>query len=182
MRKLDVFWIAIIVLLLFISDCEGRKTVVEKEIVRDTIQVVRVDTLVREKEVPIYVKRTVFKTDVQYIDTTSCPLVDTVGYRDTVFIDNNYYIWYLAKVAGAMEEIDIGIYDKRPDSLFTKTVTNTIIDTQYKYRNGWYLGGSVNTSSDITMGVARQWNKNWLQLGYDFNSKGLRVGYYWKFQ
>ena len=177
MRRIDILWMVIIIILIVANKYNSAKNVTIERIVTDTVEVVRIDSFFIEKEVPIEVVRTIEKPTFIYRDVEN---KKSNLFIDTTFIQDDFFMFYSAYVDGTLNSINLGYYDNCPDSIVTNTITKTIINTDFVSRNKLYLGGSVNNQSSVTLGAAYQWKKNWLQLGYDFNSKGVRIGYYHK--
>ena len=116
----------------------GRKRAVETVINKtDTVTVVTVDTLIREK--PIYVNR-------YFRDTILVAVTDTVRLRDTTFLqlpkEHRLYIdsMYRAVVSGYQPSLDsIEIYQR----CYTKIVTNT-------FKPRWSVG--IQAGYGVTRG------------------------------
>lgn len=116
----------------------GRKRAVETVVNKtDTVTVVTVDTLIREK--PIYVNR-------YFRDTILVAVTDTVRLRDTTFVqlpkEHRLYVdsMYRAVVSGYQPSLDsIEVYQKN----YTKIVTNTL-------RPRWSVG--IQAGYGVTRG------------------------------
>ena len=118
----------------FVGRKRAAETVVNKT---DTVTVVTVDTLIREK--PIYVNR-------YFRDTILVAVTDTVRLRDTTFIqlpkEHRLYVdsMYRAVVSGYLPSLDsIEVYQK----CYTKIVTNTV-------RPRWSVG--IQAGYGVTRG------------------------------
>lgn len=111
------------------------------EVVRDTVEVVRVDTIVQEKPVAVYYR---------IVDTMRVPVrvCDTIRVRDSVFIelpmeqafyqDSSYRAW----VSGYRPALDsIEVYQK------TKVVT--ITETVQEPRKRWGFGVTAGYGASI---------------------------------
>lgn len=178
MRRIDfVYWGIIILLIFMMNRCKNEKSVYVTKTLWDTVKLVVHDTVVIQKEKPIYRTKTIYRPEIRYVDSSK--FISNV-YKDTAVLDLNHYIYYEAFVNGVMNQIELGLYDNRPDSLFTRTVYETITETNYIEKNAWYVGGSVNLDSDVTLGAAYKWKRNFVELGYDFGVQGPRIGYYYQ--
>lgn len=181
-RRIDFIWAGIVIFLLFLTQCKKGETIYKTE--RDTIQTVLQDTLIIEKEVPTVRIDTVYQVKYKtkwrdrFVDKKTNERLPENIYMDTLWFDMNYYIHSRARVDGFMQQLELGLYDNRPDSMFTKLTTNTITETKYISPRGFYIGGTVNFDSQVAPGVAYLWKKNFVSVGYNLGIKGPQVGYY----
>lgn len=117
------------------------------EVVRDTVEVVRVDTIVVEKPVAVYHR---------IVDTMRVPVrvFDTITVRDSVFIelpreqafyqDGTYRAW----VSGYRPALDsIEVYQKTK----TVTITERIVEESGRWGIGVSAGYAVSVSQERQM-------------------------------
>ena len=180
MKNQTLIGVAIVaVIITTLWTCEKSPEIIERT-VHDTVTIVKDSIIIKEKEVPIYVHDTVYQPTVVYRDTSSTGEVTSV-YQDTSHIEENFYLFYTANVAGSLNWINMGYYDNRPDSVEIRTVTNNITTTNYISPKGIYFGGQISTSGDITPAGMYQWKSNAVIGGYNIQDKSVVVGYFRKF-
>ena len=120
------------------------------EIVRDTVEVIRIDTVVVEKPVPVYVR---------IVDTMRVPVPvrDTITERDSVFVklprEQAFYqdTAYRAWVSGYRPALDsIEVFQK------TKviTITETVTQPPRRWGFGITAGYGATIGPDRSVGLA----------------------------
>lgn len=118
------------------------------EIVRDTVEVIRIDTVVVEKPVPVYVR---------IVDTMRVPVRDTIRVRDSVFVElpreQAFYqdTAYRAWVSGYRPALDsIEVFQK------TKviTITETVTQPPRRWGLGITAGYGATIGHDRSVGLA----------------------------
>lgn len=138
-----------------------------------------------EKEVPVY--RLVEVTKPSEIDSSDLDIAhwfedDQVNplrfYRDTTVIEPGFKLFYTAKVQGFLNKMQLGYVDNRLDSIIYRETIKTIDRHTYVFKNSFAVGGQINTQGHLTLGGLYRTKKSNYLLGYDFEFKGPRFGYY----
>lgn len=162
-------WVLLILVFLYLAKCQEPSTKVIT--ITDTVTVERVDTLLVEKEKPIYLTKWIDDPTVIYVDSSGIK-----QYSDTTVISDNFFFWYNADVNGSLESMNISYFDNRPDRVLLKTIDNTVTVTERISPKKVMVGATINTLGEITPS-ALLIRKNWtFSGGYNLQSKAFYGG------
>ena len=170
-RRLIVSFLfgVVIAILLIAPQKNFQRTIYKTEY--DTIHTV--DTIVQfvDRRVPILVTDTIEVPTIVYIDSTGLKT-----YSDTSFIEDNFYLYYNAKVNGFLNDITLSYYDNRPTKITTVFDNKTITKNNYISPNGLYVGLQAGFSN-LSPSVYYLRNRSMYGLSYNFTLSNINVMY-----
>lgn len=140
----------------------------------NTVTVTTTDTLVITDTIDIVTEMTDTLYYPEYITKYLSDTVEVFVYADTVQVDENFSVSYIAHVEGQIRSINFGIIGKYP--VQTQVITNEKTITNTIPNSGLYVGAFATSNSTVGLGVDYIKGKNQFGLGYGLN-KELVVSY-----